>query len=719
MKNQNSESSEAKTYQSGYGNTTSESGRSRRSFLKLAGSSAALLALPLGVSTVFAKSGDWITDSGFPASGIYLSPVQAVGANFNSVGSYWEVNSGDGNLLGVQLRVSSDGTTFSDWQAVSVDPDERGLTVRFYGRLLFVSGSYVQFRLNIPAGLSLKLFGLGFVDSSAGPVPPQAPAPRFLPAGKANRPYIISRADWGANEGLRYSGGQEIWPKEYRPAKVVVIHHSETPNSYDGNPAVDVRGIYYYHAVTKGWGDIGYNYLIDWKGNIYEGRTGGENVVGGHAYQYNYGSVGICMIGSFAATSPTAAQLDALVKLIAWECVDKNIDPNARFFFVDRNNVNALTGHREIINTTCPGDAGFATIATTRQKVSAIVGSNGGVQGTPNVALNSVTFSPTALKTGDLLKIEAAITNTGPVPLESQDPAPGFIYDEGQTYESLNLAKESGKFRFAVDFSDNTTSTSHPYRWGFGKTLAPGESVTITGFIRMHTVRQIDMFGGIIQEYVKYFDDNIGTTRIQTATPGPNRTDRAVSRASDPNIIYFNETGHNLGYAFRRYWAANGGLPIFGYPLTEEFEEPSPTEPSKTFVVQYFQRNRFEYHPEFKGTQYEVLLGLLGVQLTTNRSFFKVAPVPNMPDRIYFNETGHTLKASFYRYWKANGGLPVFGYPISEEFPERNPDDGKTYTVQYFERNRFEYHPDNAGTQYEVLLGLLGTQLCRQKGWLT
>jgi len=87
-------------------------------------------------------------------------------------------------------------------------------------------------------------------------------------------------------------------------------------------------------------------------------------------------------------------------------------------------------------------------------------------------------------------------------------------------------------------------------------------------------------------------------------------------------------------------------------------------------------------------------------------------------DGRYYPQTGHTLGGTFYTYWKAHGGLPIFGYPISEEFQEKNPDDGKTYTVQYFERNRFEYHPENKGTAFEVLLGLLGTDLCRRKGWV-
>ncbi len=708
-----------------WGAPTHEAGRTRRHFLKIAGSAtvlgASLAVFPLDLAgrTAAAATGDFLVTSGFPANGLYTSPVQMAADTFNAIGPYWEVNNGDGEQLRVSVRVSPDGINFSGWQDVGSETHE-GKTApqgRFFGRPQFNDGRYVQFQLQIPAGVSVKLVGLSFIYSQAGPIPPQVPPVSNL-SGTPTKPYIISRADWGANEGLRYSGGAEIWPREYQKPRAMIVHHSETPNTYGSNPASEVRGIYYYHAVTKGWGDIGYNFLIDWKGNIYEGRNGGEDVIGGHAYPFNPGTVGVCMLGSFKTVSPPQALLDSLVKLLAWKAASKGINPTAKIWMIDRT-ISTISAHRDVNDTTCPGDAGYKSLSNTRQRVADLV-ANGTPGGDVNVALKSVVFSPTSLKLNDLLKVEAVITNTGTAPIESQEPAPGYTYEEGQTFDTQGLEKLSGKFRFAVEYTDNQ-GVSHPYRWGFGKTLQPGETVTVTGFIKMKQARQIDMYGGIVEEFVKYWQDNVGTTRIQTGGGGGgggNPTDRVPSRAADPNIIYFPETGHNLGYGFRRYWEQNGGLAIFGYPLTDEFEEASPTEAGKRYTVQYFQRNRFEYHPEFKGTKFEVLLGLLGVQLTSDRFFFKAPAIANTPSKVYFPETKHTLGGSFYRYWNSKGGLPLFGYPISEEFLERNPDDGKTYTVQYFERNRFEYHPEKVGTQFEVLLGLLGTELCRRKGWL-
>jgi spore germination protein YaaH len=194
-------------------------------------------------------------------------------------------------------------------------------------------------------------------------------------------------------------------------------------------------------------------------------------------------------------------------------------------------------------------------------------------------------------------------------------------------------------------------------------------------------------------------------------SPGPDTSTRR----------YFSQTGHTLQGVFKKYWDKYGGLAQFGFPWTEEFQEASPSEPGKTFTVQYYERNRFEYHPEFAGTQYEVLLGLLGRQVTQGREnepAFQRVSNPNQSGVNYYNETGHTLRGAFKTYWEQNGGLFIYGYPITEQFEEKNPADGKTYIVQYFERNRFEYHPENAGTKYEVLLGLLGNQIMTAKGWL-
>lgn len=195
----------------------------------------------------------------------------------------------------------------------------------------------------------------------------------------------------------------------------------------------------------------------------------------------------------------------------------------------------------------------------------------------------------------------------------------------------------------------------------------------------------------------------------------------AVGASGAPGGLFFPATGHNLSAAFLRYWTAHGGLAQFGYPRSEPFPELNPAD-GRAYLAQYFERARFEYHPELAGTDYEVLLGLLGSQLTAARRAGDEAPFqpvddPRSSGASYFPQTGHTLRGAFQYYWQQHGGLAIYGYPISEEFEEVNRANNQVYLTQYFERARFEYHPELAGSGYEVLLGLLGNELLRERGW--
>ena len=171
----------------------------------------------------------------------------------------------------------------------------------------------------------------------------------------------------------------------------------------------------------------------------------------------------------------------------------------------------------------------------------------------------------------------------------------------------------------------------------------------------------------------------------------------------------FTEVPYCLRGVFAAYWAQHGGLAQFGYPITPEVRE---TQGAKAYTVQYTERARFEYHPE-NAPPYDVLLGLLGNTLVEDRlqeAAFQPKPASAAPGVQWFKETQHNVGVPFLAYWTGHGGLPVFGLPRSEAFDERNAADGQVYRVQYFERNRLEYHPEHAGTRYEMLLGLLGVE---------
>ena len=187
---------------------------------------------------------------------------------------------------------------------------------------------------------------------------------------------------------------------------------------------------------------------------------------------------------------------------------------------------------------------------------------------------------------------------------------------------------------------------------------------------------------------------------------------------------YYQDTGHYLYGQFRDYWNANGGLLQFGFPISKVFNQKSTN--GQTYPTQYLQRAVFEEHPENRGTQFEVLGRLLGVisagsKAQTDPNFKPVAKPGD--GRLFFDQTQHTLggsdpgNAAIRAFWEAAGNgnvqhsILVFGYPISEPFDEQNAPppagDGQTHRVQYFERYRLEYHPENKDP-FKVLLGLLG-----------
>jgi hypothetical protein len=233
--------------------------------------------------------------------------------------------------------------------------------------------------------------------------------------------------------------------------------------------------------------------------------------------------------------------------------------------------------------------------------------------------------------------------------------------------------------------------------------------------------------GAVVWSHSEDGSERAKATHVQAILPSAPLPDPGTT---SPDWYYFPETGHYLSHDFKGFWDGSGGLPVFGYTLTEEFPELN-ADTGQTYIVQYLERQRFEFHPENAGTSYLVLLGRLGVTDAQRRGLLDTAPfAPVEPtggglDCIYMAEVGHYLCDSFWAYWKSHGlefgdpgvsfreSLALFGYPISEEFVD--PDTG--LVVQYFERARFEHHPENAGTQYEVLLGRLAAVEIEARGW--
>jgi len=167
----------------------------------------------------------------------------------------------------------------------------------------------------------------------------------------------------------------------------------------------------------------------------------------------------------------------------------------------------------------------------------------------------------------------------------------------------------------------------------------------------------------------------------------------------------FAETSKCVNPLFYQYWQDHGGLTINGYPISDEIVQN--LENGQPYTVQYFERARYEYHPENSDPS-RVLLGQFGRQLHPVDP--PAQPIEGNVNFVhYFSETGHNLTGNFYQYWNLNGGLAQFGYPLSEVISEKL-EEGNTYQVQYFERARFEAHPENAAP-YTILLGQFGRNI--------
>ena len=213
----------------------------------------------------------------------------------------------------------------------------------------------------------------------------------------------------------------------------------------------------------------------------------------------------------------------------------------------------------------------------------------------------------------------------------------------------------------------------------------------------------------MIRKITRWFSVGAALALLVTLLPvGP-------SLAQTPSRT-FPETGKTVAGKFLTYWDAHGGLAQQGYPISAEMQEKSDTD-GKTYTVQYFERAVFEMHPENAGSPYEILLTLLGNYEYARRYGSAGAPdqKASTTNAMLFKETGKTLGGTFRTYWESHGGLAQQGYPITNEFQEKSLLDGKTYTVQYFERAVFELHPENAGTPFEVLLTQLGTYQSKRK----
>ena len=320
----------------------------------------AALAAPLAVRELPVRSG----------------AVAQAPQRFDLVGLHWR---GPGT---VSFRTQSAVGRWSRWRAAAPETDDlpdrntaewrRSRAWRLGNPYWVGASDRIQYRF---AGRVRRLRAF-FVRS---------PLVRGVPAAErfvADAPAIITRGEWGADEAIRRN--RKKGPRVADDVHLAVVHHTAGSNSYTRSQAAAiVRAIEIYHVRGNGWDDIGYNFLVDKYGQVFEGRYGGieKAVVGAHALGFNYGSAGVALIGNYNGAGLTAAARASLVKLLAWRLDLAHVDPGSRVSRVSTGNprfsrgtsvqLRAISGHRDTYPTSCPGNNVYAQLPSITREVVA------------------------------------------------------------------------------------------------------------------------------------------------------------------------------------------------------------------------------------------------------------------------------------------------------------------------------------------------------------
>lgn len=383
--------------------------------------------LRAGVPSDASTAADAAASGGAAGEALSLDP----GLRFTMVGLQCRPPANE-TAVTIRVRTSEDGATWTDWYSTSLEyAAEVGGGSRAYTEPLWMGGSrYLQISAESAAGVGTAPSALSDVRVTAistgedadhlaqalGVVRRVAATVASLeltpPSGAmTNAPAIVARAQWGADEAWR-SGSPSV-----APVKMAFIHHTASGNSYSRSQAPAImRGIYYYHTHSLGWSDIGYNFLVDRYGTIYEGRYGGvtKGVIGAQTLGFNTSSTGISVIGNFTTATPPSAVVSALVRLLAWKLDVHHVNPESKARIVCNFGQRyvtgqvvefpAIVGHRAANYTGCPGVKLNALLPSIRKAAAA--------RGLPKIytATDDLFISPNADGSKDKTTIRLTIS---------------------------------------------------------------------------------------------------------------------------------------------------------------------------------------------------------------------------------------------------------------------------------------------------------------------
>ncbi|HEX8681172.1 MAG TPA: N-acetylmuramoyl-L-alanine amidase [Ardenticatenaceae bacterium] len=353
------------------------------------------------------------------ATGTLVSEVFSPGWEFIALGVTWQSELPAGAEAMLEVRASSDGEHWGDWMLLEIMGEDRPDDVAVTSsELLFITGTHAQLRaaLHNRTGDAVAWEGLQLtlIDSRPGPTAET----RTTAACPSGAPNVVCRAQWGADESYRQDYNV------FHPVRAFFVHHTVT--DADTDPYVAVRAVYYYHAVTQGWGDIGYHYLISQDGRIFEGRYNSEQDgllrQGAHVYGYNQGTMGVSLLGNFESNSsnpppsyPAAAMLNSLTELLARRAILYGINPLAQAYVNDYRFSYGIVAHQDspLATTNCPGSRVYLRMGEIRSRVVARIAEIN--QPPPPPPLQVQLTSPAVDSVVDgLFTLQARPASTGP-----------------------------------------------------------------------------------------------------------------------------------------------------------------------------------------------------------------------------------------------------------------------------------------------------------------
>nr|WP_220035785.1 N-acetylmuramoyl-L-alanine amidase [Modestobacter versicolor] len=343
------------------------------------------------------------SDEDVPTSGEELPGVPALTVSredtdpFSAVGVTWRDDPSITDVQ-VQVRTQDEDGDWGEWGTLEADDIEQTESPKTED--LDVRGGTAPYWTGPARGIEVIVQGAGGAvpeDVSVALLDPGTSKADALPATGAkdeahagtSMPDVVSRAQWGADESIR------TWGPEYAPTiKAATLHHTADGNGYTAAqvPAM-MRSIFAYHSQTRGWGDIGYNVIVDKYGRIFEGRYGGlsSTVIGAHAGGFNTGTFGVSMLGNYAEVDTPQAMLDSVAAIIAWKLSLYGVDPKGTTQLTSGGGGTSKYGagavvtlptvfaHRDVGSTTCPGQYAYNRMGQLRDMVgSRMAGSVGG-----------------------------------------------------------------------------------------------------------------------------------------------------------------------------------------------------------------------------------------------------------------------------------------------------------------------------------------------------